>query len=505
LAASTIALLSAFAEEGGTLVWAGRLPTSIDGAADDRIAELTGMGQRAASVESVPGALPEPIMRGLVVDRHTGESLTSVAATCRHFDREQAGVPCRFWFFANADAEAGHDARITLPGRSVARLAQEDGTVVALPGDTHADRVTFDCRFEPGGSVAVFVADEEDVFGGISMRETELDPLVPSQLAGRWDCELLDPNTLTLDVCDVLFDGDLTAEAEHISVVQQRALDLEREVDIELRFRVVAIEGFAVEQPLHLVLESPDRFEVSINGRAVDMADCGAYRDSSFRKIDLTGCLAIGENDIRLRTRFTQPAEVYENLRRAAVFEAEKNKLTYDSEIEAIYLLGAFGVCTPGRFTSLPRGATRYTGPFELGPLPVAVPMGDLTPHGLPFFNGRVRLRKEIVLTGDEAEKRCFLFTERMAAVVGVSVNGKRVKDVYWRPYEADLTGALQEGVNVLEIELTSGLRNLLGPHHLEEGESHAAAPRSFFKEPNIWGACSWNDDYCFVEFGIRV
>jgi len=287
--------------------------------------------------------------------------------------------------------------------------------------------------------------------------------------------------------------------------VQKRALDLEREVDVELRFRVRVAEDFDFERPLHLVLECPDRFAVTVNGRAVDMADCGGYRDTSFRKVSICGLLSTGDNDIRMVTRFTQPPEVYANLRRAAVFEAEKNKLTYDSEIEAIYLVGVFGVRTSRKFTPLPRQAMRYGGSFELGRLPTTVPLGDLTTHGLPFFNGRVRLRKRIVLSSSEAQGRCFLFAERMAAVVGVIVNGKRVCDVYWRPYEVDLTEALQEGENVIEIELTSGLRNLLGPHHLKEGESYGVGPSSFFKKPNIWGACPWTDDYCFVEFGIRL
>ena len=67
------------------------------------------------------------------------------------------------------------------------------------------------------------------------------------------------------------------------------------------------------------------------------------------------------------------------------------------------------------------------------------------------------------------------------------------------------MTGHLHCGENSLELELTSGLRNLLGPHHLEEGESFAVGPACFFKEPNIWGNLPWNDGYCFVEFGARA
>lgn len=505
LAASTVDLLAAYVTAGGMLIWCGRLPTSVEGEPSDRITELVRAGRQIASPDGLLEALPGAVRRISITDRESGEELTAVAATCRHFGSGHAGVPCRFWFLANADAAHGHDARVVLSGKSVARLVQEDGALVVLPCKVDGEQVAFDCRVERGGSVALFVADEDDAFGSAESVEPGLDPLSTGCLEGEWECELLDPNALTLDVCDVLFDGTLIAEQEHVSVVQKRALDLEREINIELRFPVKVADNFDVGWALFLVLECPDRFVVTVNGRAVDMVDCGWYRDTSFRKVDIRGLLSAGENEIRLVSRFSQPAEVYENLRRAAVFEAEKNKLTYGSEIEAIYLVGDFGVRTPGQFTSLPRQAMRYSGPFELGRPPTAVPMGDLTPHGLPFFNGRVRLRKRVTLTGADVQGRCFLFAERMAAVVGVTVNGKHVGDVYWRPYQADLRGILRDGENVIEIELTSGLRNLLGPHHLEEGEGYAVGPRSFFKEPNIWGACPWNDGYCFVEFGIRL
>ena len=92
-----------------------------------------------------------------------------------------------------------------------------------------------------------------------------------------------------------------------------------------------------------------------------------------------------------------------------------------------------------------------------------------------------------------------------MGQVARLRVNGKAMREWFWRPFEADLAGCLQTGENVLELELCGGLRNLLGPHHLEEGESYAVAPPCFFKEPNIWGNLPWDDDYCFVEFGVRV
>jgi len=137
--------------------------------------------------------------------------------------------------------------------------------------------------------------------------------------------------------------------------------------------------------------------------------------------------------------------------------------------------------------------------------LPERVELRDLTAQGLPFFNGSVRLRRKVTVDAGDVEGRIFRLAEVMGHVVALKVNGEMVRKWFWRPYEADLGGCLREGENLLELELTGGLRNLLGPHHLEEGESYAVAPPSFFKEPNIWGCQPWNDGYCFVEFGVRV
>ncbi len=54
-----------------------------------------------------------------------------------------------------------------------------------------------------------------------------------------------------------------------------------------------------------------------------------------------------------------------------------------------------------------------------------------------------------------------------------------------------------------IRLTLINNLRNFLGPHHLEDGEIYATRPTSLFKERSPWNSTPWNDDYCFVEFGI--
>ena len=60
-------------------------------------------------------------------------------------------------------------------------------------------------------------------------------------------------------------------------------------------------------------------------------------------------------------------------------------------------------------------------------------------------------------------------------------------------------------GKTKIEITLINNLRNILGPHHLEIGESYFACPSTFFKEKCVWiqNPEEWNDGYCFVETGV--
>lgn len=510
LAGSTVELLRAYAESGGMLVWVGRQPDLLEGEESESLKKLCTMGIQVETAEAAVAILPEPV-RAISVQDESGAEIGSIAVTWRRFDAGIGGTPSRFYFFANADQERDFQATLRLPGASAVRVDFETGELRRIPFHSEGGQVVVEHLFHRRGSLGLLVSEQG--CGGLEALaatardrdEGSVRPLEGELLGGEWEIELLDPNALTPDYCDFWFDGALQAEGEHVSVIQKRALDLERPMEIEMRFTVEVAQDFEPEGELFLVMERPERFEVRLNGRLLEQEDCGYYRDTSFRKLDVRGRLHPGNNEIRLKTTFVQPEEVYENLRRAEVFEAEKNKLTYDSEIEAIYLVGWFGVGTPGTYEPLPRKAMRYSGRFVVQPMPTSISLGDLTPQGLPFFSGTVSLRKEIALERGQIRGRCFRLEEVMAHVARLKVNGREVREWFWRPFEAELDGFLREGENVLELELTSGLRNLLGPHHLEEGESYAVGPSCFFKEPNVWGTQPWNDDYCFVEFGVRI
>ncbi len=319
-------------------------------------------------------------------------------------------------------------------------------------------------------------------------------------ITGDWIVENATENSLTLDKCTYWFDGELQQENGYILNVASRAYALERPVDIRCRF-IVNMEY--VPEKLYLACETPEIFDITINGKKLDKKDCGYFRDISFRKLDVSGYFGVGENVIETFVHFSQSDEVYENMKKSKIFESEKNKLTYDMEIESMYLVGDFGVRCDGKFEEIPNDASFFDGSFTVVAPVHAVSLHEIEKQGYPFFCGELTLSKTFEL--EDGEYR-FDSIKKGVNVIRVSANGKECGKLLWAPYEVDLSDVLIPGKNTVKITLVNNLRNLLGPHHHVGGEIFAVSPASFYDEGCIWNGYSggyYTDKYSFVHTSL--
>jgi len=60
-----------------------------------------------------------------------------------------------------------------------------------------------------------------------------------------------------------------------------------------------------------------------------------------------------------------------------------------------------------------------------------------------------------------------------------------------------EITSLAKNGRNIIELELVSSLRNLLGPHHVKPGITYWASAHYFQDEAD------WIDKYNLVPYGI--
>ncbi|MBQ7779662.1 MAG: hypothetical protein IJ404_04120 [Clostridia bacterium] len=349
--------------------------------------------------------------------------------------------------------------------------------------------------FEPSGSAVVLDYGKPVEKAEVKAENKALD------LSGEWEIVSSDPNAITLDKCTYYFDGELIEENGPIISIQEKACALERKVRIDMKY---SVKADFLPSELYLVTETPEIFKIFINGKEIEKRDCGYYRDRVFRKLDITNYFKIGENEILVVCEFEQSKTVYENIEKSKIFETEKNKLTYDMEIESIYLVGNFSVKTEGEFELLPKDAVRYHGDFVVSSPKTEISLSAIERQGFPFFNGKMTVKKIFDMRkGDHKIE----FNKVLASAVSVKVNGNDAGDIIFRPYSVDISKHVTDGENEIELTFITSLRNLLGPHHIDEGETYEVTPACFHKEDTMWGTwCKkpWNDDYCFVINGIE-
>ena len=348
----------------------------------------------------------------------------------------------------------------------------------------------FNCNyeFEPWGSLMI-IEDETTTKDGKKQDLIKLD--------GSFKISKSVQNAITLDYCDYYFDGELQEKNGYVLNICERANALEKSVKIHQDYH---IKMNYLPKELFLVCETPEKFDIYVNGKQIDKKVCGYYLDKSFKKLDISKYIQIGKNTISFDCDFGQSDEFYENRRKSFIFESEKNKLVYDMEIEAIYLLGEFAVKTDGKWAKLDKNAVRYSGTFEIDAPNSEVNVKNIEQQGYPFFCGEMCLEGEIEIAG---ENPVLELDWKGVNAIRVKIGNK--EKVMLTDNRLPLADFEVSGKTKIEITLVNNLRNLLGPHHLKEGESYEVGPRTFFKEECVWVSKpeGWDDNYCFVEMGV--
>lgn len=483
---STLKLLTEFAANGGKILSVGRFPELIEGELGE---ESNVLMSRVLSISNDKGALKEMLARILVrpvsVILRDGAENKHVYCCTTKKDGEW------YYYIVNTSLQNTYEVEIKIEKKgSVFKLNPADGAL------QHVEVLDF-MHLEPGESILLVQGNREaeTVVPAVYTGKVSTTLSLPTDI--EWNIQEHDLNSLTLDRCEYsIDDGNWEPELSVIKL-QQKMLDLGRPANVKMRFRFYAEDE--IKAPVYLVLEEPDRFIVMLNGEAVSAVDCGWWVDKSFRKLEITGRISKGWNEILLFRYFYCSEKVYAVLKGEGVHEAESNRLRYDTELESIYLLGDFMVSIDGNVRNIDKRALMVNGTFRLAPMTGRIRPDNLVTGGFPFFAGKITLSRKVNMKRPEKGQRMVLKLCRPdATVTRIFVNGKLLKTLTWAPYSVDITDAVIDGENEISIELTNSLRNLLGPHHHADGELYAVGPFSYKDEGK------WTDEYCFVRFGIE-
>lgn len=288
--------------------------------------------------------------------------------------------------------------------------------------------------------------------------EIRLDPVaVPagsvrrlSISGGSWSVRPDEPNVLPLDFAEYSIAGgnvryghvreaDAAArqylglpERSHEMIQpwkQKRMQDNSRSVGTVLRFRFECRE---IPEGLSLALEEAARYDILLNGRAVEFRDAGWWCDSSLRIVPLpANALRTGENILELHCEFCGAM----------------------SGFEAVYLLGDFGVFE-----------NELTAPVRI------LQPGDWGLQGYPYYSGNMTFCFEFEWHEPSGTPAFLSIAEWSGSAIGFAVNGGEQQIAFLQPERLNFGKYLKPGRNRMEITVYGSRRNSFGPFGADPG-----------------------------------
>lgn len=488
LRSSTYRLLSEFMEDGGRVIFAGDIPTYLDAEPSKAVTELA----------SMKGAVQVPFERDSLVSAIRKDSTFSVRVTdAKGVDQTGVCAQARYdddngnLYVALLNTkfnEGGKDMRLVISDNAGGFLsgnayAQEwclaDGTRYGVEIDSLDPEIVVNFDIEPAGE-KIFVfnrSKDEEVVARPALETVKVD-----SLSGEYDYRLDEKNVCVLDFAEYRFDGGVWQAPKEVLKVDQSIRDMvgiehrggnmlqpwyskinDDAVygDVELRFTFNAQQ--VPGNDCFLAVERPELCSYTLNGVALTCENMDDFWiDICFKKLKVpAGLIRVGENEILMKTSFRRT-----------------------TNIEAVYLVGDFGVQLDGNRSTLIA-------------LPAKVGTGELKEFGLPFYTGCIsyRIPASKLPAIEEGQRVILRAADFRASLAKVGISGEKAEKILaWNPYEADITDYVKAGKDV-EITLVPSRRNMFGPLHMVPEIIDALGPQHFVTVGDMW-----DDNYRFVE-----
>ncbi len=329
-------------------------------------------------------------------------------------------------------------------------------------------------------------------------------------LSGVWNVKSSSMNSITLDRCDYYIDGELISKNTYVLDILPRINEQRRPVNLKEVFK---FQAEYLPRKLALCTETPEIFDITLNGKKVSGTTIGEFRDKSFKLLDIAEHVLLGENELVMESKIVQSDKTYEHLSKSWAFETMKNSLAYDMEIEPIYIVGDFGAKIVGETDDFEDASYRISDLPVITEPPKTVLAESLDFSGYPEFAGELVLERKVNVS--DTNKKVSLQGRGMNSV-SITVNGTKVATKMFAPYDVDISDYLIAGENLIELKILNNLRNMQGPHHLKEGDNARIVPGSFYRESNVFAHASGNGESChdmlahfderisLVHFGIK-
>ena len=325
--------------------------------------------------------------------------------------------------------------------------------------------ISTEVSFEPSESVLLFPSEEYPV-SSEDCKEVEF-------VLNNTPVEF-DKNNLTVDYVRFSTDGEKFSKSYPIPALFQKLLEERFEGDIWFKYE---FEVKKIPKEISIVFEGSEKTECNLNGKELEVHN---YADENYLVADIHNLVKLGANEFTIKTNWFQSEMVYYTLFGENITESLKNCLVYDSNIEAIYVEGKFGVYTDCPFIDTEDDFV-ISKEFYIGEIPKTVT--EPIKEGFPFFAGNMILRNKLNIL----DLNVLLRLRCNAAIADVIVNENKAGKILFGEL-LDISNFAVIGENIIEIHLQFSNRNKMGPHHTKDPLSHILA------FPELFEISAWDD-----------
>ena len=469
----TLPLLKAYLEAGGEVLALADPAESVDGRPSSEVGELVKKyAPHWHSVSDLP-QLETEVRRRLVPRISLDKPIPNLGFLERFLDNGD-----RILFLANTGLHPV-TATVTVPGGMLEEWDPVSGAITKAS-----------CHAATNGQLKLAL-NLPSAGSGLFLARKETSPPVAAPPAAsvspmkqvNWQVLPDSLNVLVLDYCDLRVAGmdysDVNTWRANWLVWQKHGFDRPAwDNAVQFKTRVfdrgpfpdtsgfMAAFHFQVTDPeilisLELALESPELYQVTVNGQTVSFREAVRWVDPRIKRISIAKLVHSGQNEVRISG---QPFDVR-------------------MELENIYLLGKFGVVSGDKGFSL------------VAPEPLK--FGSWAQQHYPFFSDSVLYQTEISIPEDKSHLRIDL-PEWAGGVAAIILDGRQVAVLGWPPYSTEFP--ISAGRHEVSIRVISTPRNLFGPFHNTAKIRMKAWPAAWaeFPEHQPPGAA-----YDFVDYGL--
>lgn len=450
-----------YLEKAGKVVFAGEVPSLVDGKPSDRAKKL------AARCQQVEWAT-EPLVASLESQREV--RVTPGASVLYQLRQEGAR---RYLFVCNTDRNQGlGTTKVAVKGDwDMTHLDTMNRTITRVASKRAGDWTELEWEMPAEGSL-LLALDPGWKPGGFVPAKTQWKEI--ARLDGTVPVTLSEPNVLLLDQAEwrwndgpwqkreeiLRLDGalrkqlGLPARGGHMAQPWTDSNPVTVLGTVQLKFTLRS--DVKVANPA-LALEEAACAKVELDGKPVSGSPGAEWVDPCIRQVALPA-LEPGEHTLIVSLPFTRR-----------------------TNLEWHYLLGDFGVKVNGRKASL-------TQPVR------ALAIGNWTEQGLPFYAGNVTYHFKLA---DQGQPTLLSIPQFQSPLLSVAVDGKKVGRIAFAPYELEL-GSPGSGEHSVDVTAYGNRANAFGiVHHTNQNPPYYG--------PAAWHVSGkdWTYDYNLRSMGI--